>query len=197
MGTRHLIAVQLDGDYKIAQYGQWDGYPDGQGLTVLNFLKTANLEAFRDKLRKTRFATEDEINQFWVNAGANPDSDFVSMDVANKVKQTHPEVSRDTGARILEVVLSTPFSEQLLLSDHREFAQDGLFCEWAYVIDLDAGKLEVYTGFHKEDVTEGRFQGKTNPDMSGYGPIQLQKTYDLDDLPDEETFINDFKNEEE
>ena len=30
MGTRHLIAVQLDGEYKIAQYGQWDGYPEGK-----------------------------------------------------------------------------------------------------------------------------------------------------------------------
>ena len=38
MGTRHLIAVQLDGEYKIAQYGQWDGYPDGKGIDVLHFL---------------------------------------------------------------------------------------------------------------------------------------------------------------
>lgn len=28
MGTRHLTAVVIDGDYKVAQYGQWDGYPE-------------------------------------------------------------------------------------------------------------------------------------------------------------------------
>ncbi|MHC5949058.1 hypothetical protein ACVXZ3_04645 [Providencia hangzhouensis] len=44
MGTRHLICVAKDGDYKVAQYGQWDGYPSGQGLTLLTFL--------RDKLKK-------------------------------------------------------------------------------------------------------------------------------------------------
>lgn len=32
MGTRHLIAVQIDGAYKIAQYGQWDGNPACTGI---------------------------------------------------------------------------------------------------------------------------------------------------------------------
>ena len=27
MGTRNLTVVYLDGQYKVAQYGQWDGYP--------------------------------------------------------------------------------------------------------------------------------------------------------------------------
>jgi hypothetical protein len=35
MGTRHLIAVQLGGEYRVAQYGQWDGYPDSAGIDVL------------------------------------------------------------------------------------------------------------------------------------------------------------------
>jgi hypothetical protein len=38
MGTRNLVAVQIDGQYKIAQYGQWDGYHSGKGLEVLEFL---------------------------------------------------------------------------------------------------------------------------------------------------------------
>lgn len=32
MGTRNPTAVVLDGEYKLAQYGQWDGFPSGQGL---------------------------------------------------------------------------------------------------------------------------------------------------------------------
>lgn len=31
MGTRNLTAVYIDGEYKVAQYGQWDGYPEGPG----------------------------------------------------------------------------------------------------------------------------------------------------------------------
>lgn len=26
MGTRNLTVVYIDGKYKVAQYGQWDGY---------------------------------------------------------------------------------------------------------------------------------------------------------------------------
>ena len=40
MGTRSLIAVKSNEKYKIAQYSQWDGYPDGQGKTVLEFLRS-------------------------------------------------------------------------------------------------------------------------------------------------------------
>lgn len=34
MGTRHLIKVKYKGEIKVSQYGQWDGYPDGQGLDI-------------------------------------------------------------------------------------------------------------------------------------------------------------------
>ena len=56
MGTRNLVAVQIDGQYKIAQYGQWDGYPSGKGLEVLEFLRERmNEEAFVKALRNSSF----------------------------------------------------------------------------------------------------------------------------------------------
>ena len=42
MGTRNLTIVHKNGEYKVAQYGQWDGYPEGLGATLLNFLKNVN-----------------------------------------------------------------------------------------------------------------------------------------------------------
>ena len=38
MGTRNLTMVIHKEEPKIAQYGQWDGYPSGQGSTALKFL---------------------------------------------------------------------------------------------------------------------------------------------------------------
>lgn len=37
-----------------------------------------------------------------------------------------------------------------LLHDHSRFADDSLFCEWAYVLDMDNDTLEIYKGFNKK-----------------------------------------------
>ncbi|KAL9617778.1 MAG: hypothetical protein Q9160_007432 [Pyrenula sp. 1 TL-2023] len=38
MGTRHLICVYHNNSWVLVQYGQWDGYPPGQGNQILLFL---------------------------------------------------------------------------------------------------------------------------------------------------------------
>ena len=44
MGTRNLIMVRKkNGDLKVAQYCQWDGYPSGHGVDILTFLKGVNI----------------------------------------------------------------------------------------------------------------------------------------------------------
>lgn len=184
MGTRHLIAVQLDGDLKIAQYGQWDGYPAGQGATVLDFLRNKmSPRLFRKALRASRFLTPTELAVLdgtdWTN--------------------THPQLSRDVGATILEKVQD---SNGLTLKDSRDFAADSLFCEWAYVIDLDKRRLEVYKGFNTSvEKPKGRF-GKLPAPTKGeyegasqYYPVELIKTYPLNKLPTEKRFLRDLEPE--
>lgn len=39
MGTRHIIKVRKNGKDWISQYGQWDGYPTGQGIDVMEFVR--------------------------------------------------------------------------------------------------------------------------------------------------------------
>ena len=56
MGTRNLTAVYIDGEYKVAQYGQWDGYPEGQGLTALHFLRDEmDAEKFKTAVRNSSY----------------------------------------------------------------------------------------------------------------------------------------------
>lgn len=185
MGTRHLIAVKHEGEYRIAQYGQWDGYLSGQGVEILSFLKDNDMSVFKEKLSQLSAITDEELDLQWQDAGAPPGADSVGMDIADKFNQLHPENGRDCGAKIFGIVFNA--EQPLKLRYRLDFAQDGLFCEYAYVIDFDENVFEVWTGFHKEAVENGRFPGPL--DENGYGPVQLRNSWSLDALPSEEEFL--------
>ena len=60
MGTRNLSCAYMDGEFKVAQYGQWDGYPEGQGLTILEFLRSTDLNEFKNVLNEVKFVNDDQ-----------------------------------------------------------------------------------------------------------------------------------------
>lgn len=194
MGTRNLTCVVLNNEFKVAQYCQWDGYPSGQGLTVLEFLhdlvNTPGKEnIFRLKVSALEWISDDELKDMWNSVGADG-SGWVTYDVSGRFKNKWPHLDRDMGAEILETIMTV--NSEIKLKDDHKFGFDGLFCEWAYVIDLDKRQLEVYDGFHKESAPDG--QRWTGPvDENGYGPIQLKKTYSFDELPENDVFINELK----
>lgn len=188
MGTRNLTCVVLGGEYRVAQYCQWDGYPEGQGATVLNFLKNKiDLERFESALKETKWVTPETLKALWEGFGAD-DSGMVSMDISAAFKEVHPQLDRDMGANVLEFIQESDCP--VVLNNEIEFAKDGLFCEWAYVIDLDNNALEVYSGFGKEKLPEDSRFGN-DIDENGYSTIGLVKTYSLDDLPDLVSFVKE------
>lgn len=190
MGTRNLTIVQLNGAYKIAQYGQWDGYPSGNGLIVLNFLKTHDIEKFCDKVKHAHLVSGEELANYWLELGVDINKEqFVSMELSDQFARLHPSLHRDLGAEILEYVYEQ--EGKVDLKNSLEFAKNSLFCEWAYVIDLDKNTFEVYEGFNKTALDkEDRFYFNGYYDNEYY-PIKLKKTYELNNLPDEETFLSD------
>lgn len=183
MGTRHLIAVQLDGEYKVAQYGQFDGYLEFQGKKVLNFLREMDRTKFETALRKCSFMTEQDFDDF--------DKEIKNKSVGNLAwdwAQEYPHLTRGIGAEILKMVQE---SEGLKLRDSISFAADSLFCEYAYVIDLDKNAFEVFEGFNKEPLSEEeRFKDVVSNDSSDeYYPIRKVAEYDLNELPSDEEFL--------
>lgn len=195
MGTRNLTLVQKDNKIKVAQYGQWDGYPSGNGIIILDFLKTSNLETFKNRLDNVRIINDEELKNLWVECGADPNSSFVTLDVSKMFGERYPSLSRDIGAGILDFILKS--QKEVLLTNSYNFAKDGLFCEWAYLINFDTNKLEVYIGFNKEPLNKKeRFYFDGYVSENGYTPIKLVKEYDLDNLPTNEDFINDLEDTE-
>lgn len=151
MGTRHLIGVITGGRYKVAQYGQWDGYiKGGQGEAVLEFLKTVDLSVFKEKIKNCYFVLDSEIREMYVSVGDSPDnhSGFVSCEIAEALKQKYPSMSRDAGVKILNIIYES--NDKVPLHNSKSFLSDSTFCEFAYVIDLDKNTLTCYASGKKE-----------------------------------------------
>lgn len=196
MGTRNLTIVKIDGEYKIAQYGQWDGYPSGQGVICLNFLKKRMVpETFKKAVRNCKYAAEEYISALWKEYGAD-EKGFISLKDSERLARDYPEFSRDTGAKILELVQAHP--DGLQLQNQLPFAADGLFCEWAWVIDFDAGTFEGYKGWSKKPLADSeRFAFLKEYEDGDYHGVRLAASFPLDALPDEETFLAAFKEDED
>ncbi|OAA67457.1 hypothetical protein ISF_03633 [Cordyceps fumosorosea ARSEF 2679] len=170
MGTRHLIVVVYRGRWWIAQYGQWDGYPDVVGFQLVGILAAPG---FPDELRAglphtyepdentLRHLLDDaqEASQILDHLPAfDPatqelrDSQFQVFrrdplnHYAPELLDMVPSVHRDTSAAVLVLAARATAEKPLPLQLQPEFANDGLFCEWSYVVDLDADLLEVYEG---------------------------------------------------
>jgi len=200
MGTRNLTCAVIDGEYKIAQYGQWDGHPDGQGKTALQFLREKmKRKVFEEKLRAVEEITDDEYGECWTDCGADPKSDFVTMDVSKRFSEKYPYLHRDCGAEILAIVQDSP--KGIKLRHEVGFARESLFCEWCYVADFDRDTFEVYSGFNTTSPLpkSARFyypgQEATKPSADGtkYYPVRLLRKYNLRKLPTVKKFLADMK----
>ena len=60
------------------------------------------------------------------------------------------------------------------------FLSDSLFCEWAYIINLDDEVFEVYRGFNKNPNAPGRYASKQCDSEKYYG-VELIETFSLND----------------
>jgi hypothetical protein len=140
MGTRNLTVVKdLQGTTKIAQYGQWDGYPSYSGIQALNFLRDKyNQQLLSAKLDVVEFVSDEEVDTLY--------KQFETTDWENKdFLNAYPGLHRDTGVGILGVVANA--TAPIKSVDNTEFAKDELFCEGVYEVDFRTNKfITTYDG---------------------------------------------------
>jgi hypothetical protein len=123
MGTRHLTKViDKDNITRVAQYGQWDGYPEYTGTRILSFISEFKmLDKIEKALAKAQFVSEDYV------------SDIYSNYTGEDFSITYPSLTRDTGCDILKTLV---YSNGVVpLIDNSDFETDDLFCEGVYTIN--------------------------------------------------------------
>jgi hypothetical protein len=167
MGTRNLTKViDKDGITRVAQYGQWDGYPTYSGTRMLGFISEHGmLDKISLSLAKCRFIDQAEIDQMYfrfqeVTKWAEDREEISGFHIV------YPSLSRDTGVDILKVIIYS--NEDVALSDESSFEKDELFCEGVYTLNYQT--REFISWFNGDTIT-----------------------FKFDELPDEEAYLNAWK----
>jgi hypothetical protein len=121
MGTRHRQAViSKTGELKIQQYGQWDGYPSGQGIDILKYLRSGNLKKYQKNLNKINLITDDQVKK------VEDDPNWTN---------NYPYMSRDCGSQIHQMIEDgeVPFVSFIEEDEAKKW------CEGFYTIDFKNG----------------------------------------------------------
>lgn len=200
MGTRNLTIVYYKGEYRLCQYGQWDG--DSQGLTIYNFLlDPANIT----KLEKVLDAGDSLIHTLTDEEYKAWGEEMFAAQMAWNQRPRDPDtwelfqvspisLSRDTGANILNLLVQATEQEPVKVKFwDMKFITDTLCCEWTWVVDLDKKVLETYTSWEydfiekKEDSRFAELFG--DEELPG-----LVKRYEFGKLPESrKAMLKDFE----
>ncbi|EBS4516447.1 hypothetical protein DQT32_03325 [Salmonella enterica subsp. enterica serovar Braenderup] len=201
MGTRNLIAAVKDGKVKVAQYCQWDGYFTGQGENIANFIRNvlaeeSSSQQFRENIDKCIFVDDDFMRAAQIEAGLNPDEQYVSFGdpALARYQDKYPQFNRSTGADIFYLIQNGTFE----LRDDFDFGRDSLWCEFAYIINLDNNTLEIYTGFNTNEnleIPEVYRRWPKDPD-SNYCPVKLHTIVTFRELWENENYMEELQEAE-
>ena len=195
MGTRHLTIVQKNGEYRVAQYGQWDGYPEYTGLKILEFCKdhlstVEGRNMFSEKVLQCNYVSDETVEH--IIAGVKMMNNGYDENYKPYWAKIYPQFTRDTGWEILNLILNS--EKGMILQNTIEFIKDSVWCEWAWVIDLDSDTFEAFRGFNNRHLGKNQrfYEFDTEKDAK-YKPCRLIAKWSLDNLPTEEKFKGAFK----
>jgi len=224
MSTRGTIGFVVNKEAKLC-YNHSDSYPSWMGVHTLGFLREFLKENDVSELRRQAGeirvvsdegspATPEEIARLRPYSNFHVHSYSVSgppggvLPTENVAWYMLLRETQGDWKLILEVGL---------MEDGSSFPLDSLFCEWAYVIDLDAStpQVEIYEGFQEKLPKKGRWAGRPTaaenkksheehlkwcaaegrdpwlPLVPKYKAVELVATYPLGDLPSDEAFLAD------
>lgn len=177
MSTRGIVGA-ISGEKIIGMYNHSDSYPSWMGVNmteqVAHLLNKYTQSELHALVRNVRVVGEDD-----------PVSDIDCADFQDFANEQVGQVigSKPTEnpswyqlLRGMQGDIATAL-ERGIIMDSMEFANDSLFCEWGWFINVDKMTLEVYKGFQNKPHKKGRFAHKdgitVQAGSDSYYPIAL------------------------
>ena len=147
MSTRGAYGFRVGGVDKVS-YNHSDSYPAGLGVDIVAFIKE-NSDKVLLKIAKGIELVKSNIAP--TQKQMSKCKEFADLSVGKgKITDWYCLLRNAQGN--LNAHKKTPY-----MIDGSSFLADSLFCEWAYIINLDTMKLEVYKGFNTDSKEAGRY----------------------------------------
>ncbi|HBD94633.1 MAG: hypothetical protein A2355_02580 [Spirochaetes bacterium RIFOXYB1_FULL_32_8] len=156
-------------------YNHMDSYPEFLGQNVVDFIRNSSIDELNtifDKIilvDNSEKPTEEQIDEC---------KSFANTDVSTGSLYDWYCLLRNTQGQ------PELYKENLrYMLDSGKFLKDSLFCEWAYIINLNTNELEIYRGFRKKPNKKSNRYKILNSE-NGYYSCEILYTYPLDKIPD-------------
>jgi len=141
MGTRGLWGFHYKKKDKLT-YNHFDSYPTGLGQTIKEFVSHHSIKKLEKMALKIKLVNEQEMP---TATQIRECSRFANLHVGHQKLSDWYCLLRETQGH------PNAYATKLCyMIDNKKFIQDSLFCEYAYIINLDTKQLEIYIGFQNE-----------------------------------------------
>ena len=176
MGTRGAVGFRANKQDKVT-YNHFDSYPSGLGSDVISFIRSHSFEDIQKAAQNIQMVdTSIEPTPQQIKDCAP----WTDLSVSNQSTSDWYCLLRSAQGDLGAYVQGLKY-----MNDSKGFLLNSLFCEYAYIINVDTKQLEFYTGFNKKArKTKGRYADKQPEDSrpdSYYGVALLWKI-DLNDI---------------
>ncbi len=193
MGTRGAFGVKSNGKYYVT-YNHFDSYPDALGQEMVNMCRDFSKDNLWEKLAK-RFSKVVLVNDY---GNKKPTEKQIERYVANgfcksavssgSLEEWYCLLRGTQNGVAIKAILDGKLNH---LINSFDFLKDSLFCEYAYIMNLDDHCLEFYEGFNHEPDKNSPFPFE-QVDMyrdreyatDSYYPVRFNGMYLFEAIPD-------------
>ena len=183
MGTRGLYGFRKDGIDK-ATYNHFDSYPDYLGRNAAELLVFTTPELM-EKVYESIILVDKNVPPTPEQVKECVDAGYYNGSVSEQSTADWYCLLRNLQGELEEYKKNAAAGRTTYMADGINFIKDSLFCEYAYIFNLDTQKLEFYVGFQHGPQAGNRYGEE--PDEEGYYPCRLclEIPFGTEHTPDE------------
>ena len=169
MGTRGLYGFRK-GNIDKTTYNHWDSYYSGLGKAFIKFLKVVTpeeLSNFYDRIELKKAKSEPTVEEIEICKKAG----YYNNKVSDNSEKDWYCLLHNLQSNFKEYKILVDYPKRpVYMIDNHGFIKDSLFCEYAYIYDIDKEVLEVYLGYQTKPQVGNRYGTEVD---NGYYPCAL------------------------